>query len=357
MDITKLSKNDIYKVYINSNMLSSTILYMIFNSIINTAYIESDYIKYFDRYYQNKDMFSNFNNLCDTLKNKDIKAIIVNKPNIINNTYFNGIILNNIDYKNIKDIMLHNSLVIINSDNISYNEIIKYNKTKLISYGINSGMYKAININNDSNYMSFDLSYKDNIIYHFKTKLFNKDNIYEILSSICYSYEIGIPLKIISGVIENINDITYRFDNKIAIISNIDMLNDIRFLLKNINQIKKNRIILVIGSKGEINQNDRSKIGYIASIYSDILIFTSLDPKCENIFNIFDDLTKDIINKNYYLTISRYDGINMAYSLALDNDIIIILGKGNENCEYILNYKFYHNDLDTLKKIIKKLKD
>ena len=97
-------------------------------------------------------------------------------------------------------------------------------------------------------------------------------------------------------------------------------------------------------------------MGNVATTLADITIFTSEDPKHESLFSIFSDLVKDIENKEYYLTLSRYDAIMLAVRISMPNDIILITGKGNERYERIKDYEFYHSDLELLKKAIEENK-
>ena len=85
-------------------------------------------------------------------------------------------------------------------------------------------------------------------------------------------------------------------------------------------------------------------MGLTAVNNADITIFTSEDPKDENIFQILFDLTKNIIDKDYYITVDRKEAINLAVKIAKPNDIILITGKGNEDIEIIKGKYYKHND-------------
>ncbi|MDE5867831.1 MAG: hypothetical protein K2H02_02700, partial [Anaeroplasmataceae bacterium] len=87
-------------------------------------------------------------------------------------------------------------------------------------------------------------------------------------------------------------------------------------------------------------------------IDADITIFTSEDPKNENIFGILKDLTKNLHNQDYYLTLSRKEAIQLATKLAKKDDIIVITGKGNEQNERVYGYLFKHNDFEYLQQAL-----
>ncbi len=125
--------------------------------------------------------------------------------------------------------------------------------------------------------------------------------------------------------------------------------NALQNLLENIQEFKKGRLITILGAQGEKDRSKRSIMGNIATNLADITIFTSEDPKNESLFGILYDLTSKIKDKEYYLTLSRKEAIQLAADLAKPEDIIVITGKGNETSEQIFNFHFKHNDYELLK--------
>ena len=53
----------------------------------------------------------------------------------------------------------------------------------------------------------------------------------------------------------------------------------------------------------------------------------------------------------------RKEAIEESYLLSSSNDVVAILGKGNEEEQIIKGIYYKFNDLDVLKKIIKKYQD
>ena len=123
-------------------------------------------------------------------------------------------------------------------------------------------------------------------------------------------------------------------------------------LLTNLNEFKKGKLITILGAQGEKDKTKRSIMGSIATSLSDITVFTSEDPKNESLFGILSDLTRELEDKEYYLTLSRQEAVTLAARIAKENDIILITGKGNEEYEQILNLKFKQNDFTLLKKAL-----
>lgn len=69
-------------------------------------------------------------------------------------------------------------------------------------------------------------------------------------------------------------------------------------------------------------------------------------------FQILSDLTKDLEDKDYYLTVSRKEAIALAAKIAQENDLVLITGKGNETVENVCNYLFKHNDFALIKEAL-----
>ncbi len=86
--------------------------------------------------------------------------------------------INNIDEK---------GYLIYFSDDSNIKDIIKDVKLNTISYGINSGDVRAINILKSKDGLEFDVSYKDKVYKGFKINAFGEHNLLNVLSSITFS--------------------------------------------------------------------------------------------------------------------------------------------------------------------------
>jgi UDP-N-acetylmuramoyl-L-alanyl-D-glutamate--2,6-diaminopimelate ligase len=251
-----------------------------------------------------------------------------------------------------------NGLAVINADCPYSIRIPSYTKARIITYGINQGDYKAYNLIITPSYSEFDVYYKNKFLYHFKINLFGKYNIYNALSTIAYTYELGIPLDIIESGLLDVKyikgrNIRYEVNNILVIIDYAHTPNSISNLLENVKLFTKGKIILVMGSQGEKDKSKRSIMAKIGITTADTVIFTSEDPKNESVFSIISDLTKELDNADYYITYFREDGIKLAINLAQKQDTIVIVGKGDEDTEIISGVSFKHNDLNIVKKYLK----
>ena len=379
-------KNNIYTVGItgtDGKTTTATLLNSIFNEVNKSALISTNGLTYLNKNIKTKNTtpsskilyqaYSIFNkhHIKDLVMEVSSEAILDMR---IYNYYFNGAIYTNLSHEHLNthktmdeyfkckmrlfENLDETALAVINADCPYSIKIPFYTKAKIITYGIIQGDYKAYSIIITPNNSEFDVYYKNKFLYHFKINLFGKYNVYNALATIAYSYELGIPLDIIEKGLNDVKyvkgrNIRYEVNNILTIIDYAHTPNAISNLLDNIKLFTKGKIILVLGSQGEKDKSKRSIIGKIATSKADVTIFTSEDPKDESVFSILSDLTKDLIDNDYYITFFREDGIKLAVNLAKENDTIVIVGKGEENTEVIKGNNYKHNDLDVVKKYLK----
>lgn len=380
--------NNIYTIGItgtDGKTTTATMLNSIFNSFVSSAYIGTNGINYLNKtiktpnttptptlLYPAYQVFRkhNINNMILEVSSEGILDGRIEKFN------FNGAIYTNLSLEHLNthktmdeyfkckaklfQAINENGLIAINTDDFYAHSIPFYTKANIITYGLESGLYRAKNIVLNFEKSEFDVFYQGMFLTHICLPLFGKYNIYNALGCIAYTYELGIDIKYIKEGLEKLSYVDGRFmhyvskDNITAIVDFAHTPNALLNIYENLKPFKKGKIIHVLGAAGEKDFLKRADMGKIATDNADITIFTSEDPKNENIFQILLDLTKKLEDKEYYITIDRKEAIELAARIANPKDIILITGKGNEQTETILNYKFTHNDFDIIKKALKK---
>lgn len=208
------------------------------------------------------------------------------------------------------------------------------NDIKLLSYGINNGNIKAELLSYNKTHMMikvYDLHHE--VI--FGTNLLGYFNVYNIL----LAFQIALVFKIdFMKIVESFSkDIiipgryTYiRHLNRDFYIDYAHNPEAVREYLKSINHITDNMIICVIGAGGCKDAKKRPKMGYFAKMYSDILILTEDTSREEDLNNIINDLILELDSTDYTIVKNRVEAIKYAYSISKENDVIVLLGMGND---------------------------
>ena len=93
----------------------------------------------------------------------------------------------------------------------------------------------------------------------------------------------------------------------------------------------------------------RPGMGKVVLEKSDYVIFTMDDPREEDVNSIIDDLISDSKLTNYERVIDRKEAIYRALSIAEEDDIVFITGKGRDNYMAIGKEYLPYSDYDVIK--------
>ncbi|WP_299458630.1 UDP-N-acetylmuramoyl-L-alanyl-D-glutamate--2,6-diaminopimelate ligase [uncultured Microscilla sp.] len=112
------------------------------------------------------------------------------------------------------------------------------------------------------------------------------------------------------------------------------------------------KIITVVGCGGNRDASKRPVMAQIACQYSDLVIFTSDNPRNEPPMQILEDMQQGVSiddEPKTSLIASRKDAIRKACELAQKQDIILVAGKGHETYQEIAGVRHPFDDRLVLK--------
>ena len=118
-------------------------------------------------------------------------------------------------------------------------------------------------------------------------------------------------------------------------------------------QFPNKKITLLFGCGGNRDQDKRSKMGKIASIYADNIILTNDNPRFENPEKIRRDIKKGIKKSRITEISNRAIAISEAVQNLNTGNILLVAGKGHEKTQEIKNKKIYFSDRKIILNAIK----
>ena len=240
---------------------------------------------------------------------------------------------------------------ILNSNDKHFNDVIDAAKNPL-TYG-----YKQTD----------DLYIKEYKIYPNKTDIsfIYEDKQYDIVSPLLGKFNIEnlscallICLKLgfdINNLINNISKL--NIDGRMQSINlgqNFHLVVDYAHTPNGLNRLFEflkildvNDVIIVMGQAGERDPFKRKIVGELLVKNADHVILTYEDPRSEDIRSIIDMMLENVKDyDNYEIIIDRHEAIAHAINIAKENDIVLILGKGNETYEKLKDGTIYFNDIE-----------
>tara|TARA_B100001093_G_scaffold501168_1_gene552503 strand:- start:387 stop:3230 length:2844 start_codon:yes stop_codon:yes gene_type:complete len=201
----------------------------------------------------------------------------------------------------------------------------------------------------------------NNLIWDLNLNLIGKIQLKNVLMAIIAARRSNIDYDRIFNKISKLKPVEGRFE-KIGKIKNQSKVildyahtpDALKTCLLNLKeQFPTKKITVLFGCGGNRDQNKRSKMGKIASIYSDNIILTNDNPRFESPKIIRKDIKKGIKNKRFIEIPDRAKAISETIKDLNSGDILLIAGKGHERTQDLGNKKIYFSDRQIILKSIK----
>lgn len=249
----------------------------------------------------------------------------------------------------ILDYLDNDNIILLNSDDEHSKAFMNH---KYLTYGLDAN-YKI----NDyvSHPDSTDLKFSiDNKEYSVKTNLTSKFNVYNYLVMFGILHSLGFTA---DELIENTKYIyppkgrceTIKAGRGFAVVDYAHTPDAVLKVVTAYNELKKNRVITIVGCGGDRDPKKRPIMGNIATENSDFVIFTSDNPRTEDPNAILHEIVKDNKSDNYIVVADRLDAIHKGLDMLEDNDILLILGKGHEDYQIIGHEKIHFDDAEIVR--------
>lgn len=126
-------------------------------------------------------------------------------------------------------------------------------------------------------------------------------------------------------------------------------------VISTINEIRKGRLITVVGCGGNRDKGKRPMMAQLAKQGSDQLILTSDNPRDEEPADILNDMLAGLTEDEKLSTLvieDRRQAIRTACTLAQFGDVILVAGKGHEDYQIIKGVKHHFDDHEEIKNMI-----
>ena len=192
--------------------------------------------------------------------------------------------------------------------------------------------------------------------YSFISPLLGKFNVYNLACAFLICLSLGFDMETLIERAINI-DVSGRLEmidmgqNFKVMVDYAHTPNGIKSLLDFVRVLEVNRAIVVIGSAGERDYKKRPIMGKTVLENADYAIFTYEDPRSEDPYEIIKQMVSQIKDDSKYeIVIDRSLAIKKAIDIAKENDIVLVLGKGNETYEKLKDEVIYFNDIEETKK-------
>jgi UDP-N-acetylmuramoyl-L-alanyl-D-glutamate--2,6-diaminopimelate ligase len=123
-----------------------------------------------------------------------------------------------------------------------------------------------------------------------------------------------------------------------------------------LNALKEKEVLVVFGAGGDRDRTKRPMMGRVASAYAKKVYVTSDNPRFEDPDSIIEDILAGIEDKsNVYVDVNRRSAIAQALRERSGDEVVLILGKGDETSQIIYDQHLPFDDRVVARELLKEI--
>ncbi len=241
---------------------------------------------------------------------------------------------------------------LLNKDDIKN---IEYNPKNSYSYGVDApATFSVIAYTLRGGITAGVRYFNEEATFH--SKLMGFFNLFNLLAAVSATKILtGKLLEEVCSVVENFAGVSGRMEvvstNPMVIVDFAHTEDGIRNVLES---LKDQEITVVFGAGGDRDKSKRPLMGAAAGRYANRIFITSDNPRSEDPRKIIDEILAGLKGKeNVFAIVDRKEAIKTALETLNKDEVLVILGKGDEEYQEIDGVKYPFDDREVVRELIK----
>lgn len=258
-------------------------------------------------------------------------------------------------------------LGIINIDDENYRDILKDHTCDVETYGFSHDAdIIAFNekLISQSGYVGihFETAGKENL--NVNVDIPGKFSIYNALAAISVCRHFGVSK---SAITSGLNEVKVKGRiESVPVPGNYTLLIDyahnalsMENILTTLREYRPNRLITLFGAGGNRPKVRRYEMGEVSGKLSDLSVVTADNSRNEDVMDIISDIEVGLrkTRGKFIVIPDRREAIKYCLSIAKDNDIIVLAGKGHEDYQEINGQRIHFDEREIVADILKELSE
>lgn len=254
---------------------------------------------------------------------------------------------------------------ILNRDDEHYDEIVKDATCQIITFGSSSQADLSVSdIRNVKEGGELSMRFVTHGIFEGEMLigLPGRFNVFNALCAVSVGVALEMPDEVIRHALENIK-VRGRIET-MPVSEDFSVLIDFAHngvstesVLSTLREYDPHRIVSIFGCGGNRSKLRRYEMGEVIGRLSELAIITSDNPRRENVMDIIEDIKVGMAKSdgNYVVIPDREEAVAYALEHAEKGDLIILLGKGQEEYQEINGVKHHYSEREAVVKGMKKV--
>ncbi len=192
-------------------------------------------------------------------------------------------------------------------------------------------------------------------IVPFTSSLHGFFNLYNLLAAIGAVHLLtGKKLEEVVAVVDNFAGVSGRME-QVSVKPNVivDFAHTPDGMQQVLNALKEKELLVVFGAGGDRDRSKRALMGKVAVSLAKKIYITSDNPRTEDPELIIEDILAGIEDRtNVFVELNRKKAIQMALENQRNDEVVVILGKGDEAYQIIYDKKFPFDDREVVRELL-----
>ena len=185
-------------------------------------------------------------------------------------------------------------------------------------------------------------------------------SVYNVLAAVTAALAIGIDIETALTALQNVKGVAGRFEvvvkKPLVIVDYAHTPDGLENVLKSAREItpEDGKLICLFGCGGDRDATKRPKMGAIAEKLADKIVITSDNPRTEDPQTIITDIIaglKSVNTESVIVEPDRGAAIALLKTIANNNDVVLIAGKGHEDYQILKDRTIHFDDREEARKV------
>ncbi len=266
------------------------------------------------------------------------------------------------NYKEAKHLLFENSKKVIINDDDDAAEYMKSGvDAEIITYSMRKNVsdFTAKNPILNDKYVAYEFV-GNSTISRIKLNIPGEFSIYNSMAAAVVAKEMGVGMDEIRKSLSTTTGVKGRMETVdvntpyTVIIDYAHSPDGLINVLNSLRKVYSKKIITVFGCGGDRDKTKRPIMGEIVGRMSDVAVVTSDNPRTEDPQQIIDDILAGMekCKAKVYVEADRTKAIEKALSIAKNEDVVLLAGKGHETYQILNSGKIHYDEREIVKEIL-----
>ena len=185
-------------------------------------------------------------------------------------------------------------------------------------------------------------------------------SVYNVLAAVAAALAAGIDIQTALKALQNVKGVAGRFEvvakKPLVIVDYAHTPDGLENVLKSAREItpEDGKLICLFGCGGDRDATKRPKMGAIAEKLADKIVIASDNPRTEDPQTIITDIIaglKSVNTESVIVEPDRGTAIGLLKTIANNNDVVVIAGKGHEDYQILKDKTIHFDDREEARKV------